>query len=112
MSIAKSKQGDVTVVVLQGWSLEVDMRKLLTDELLQLVDDGETKILVDFSAVDYITSGGLSALLTGARRIAEVNGSFALCSLGDNVKRVFEISSFTALFDIYPDADAGLAALK
>ncbi len=112
MSIAKSKQGDVTVVVHQGWSLEVDMRKLLNDELLKLVDDGETKVLVDFSAVDYITSGGLSALLTGARRMAEVDGTFALCSLSDNVKRVFEISNFTTLFDIYPSAAEGLAALK
>ncbi len=112
MKIDKTRKGDVMVVTPDGWSIEVDTRKLLMDELVGLADAGEIKVLVDLSALDYMTSGGLSALLFAARRMVEVDGKFALCSLNDNVKRVFEISSFDTILDIYPSVDEALAGLR
>ena len=35
------------------------------------------------------------------RKLAK--GKFALCSLQDNIKEIFEISGFTNIFDIYTD---------
>ncbi len=112
MKLDKTKQGDVMVVTPHGWSSDLDTRMGFKDELLGLVDNGETAILVDMSDVDYLTSAGLGTLLSAARRLKEINGKFAVCSLGDNVMKVFEISGFTTIIDIYPSVDQALAGLK
>ncbi len=109
MQFDKYKKGDIMVVAPHGWPSEGDAHKLLRDELVGLIDQGETAILLDLSALDYMTSGGLSSLLYAARRMADVNGRFALCSLNDLLMRVFDISNFATIIDIYPSVDEALA---
>ncbi len=107
MKIDNFKKGDVTVIVPHG-SLDIDTRKLFKDVLIGHIDTGATAILVDLSAVDFMTSTGLSALLSTARRLEEVSGKFAVCSLNENVMRVFEISGFSKIMNVYPNADSAL----
>ena len=107
MKIDKFKKGDVTVIVPRG-SLDIDTRKLFKDVLVGLIDTEATAILVDLSAVDFMTSTGLSALLRPAMRLEEVGGKFAVCSLNENVMRVFEICGFSKIMSVYPNADSAL----
>ncbi len=109
MQFDRYKKGEIMVVAPHGWPREGDAHKLLRDELVGLIDKGETAILLDLSALDYMTSGGLAALLNAARRMADVKGRFALCSLNDNLKSVFDISNFAMIIDIYPSVDEALA---
>ena len=109
MQFDKYKKGDIMVVAPHGWPSEGDAHKLLRDELVGLIDKGETAILLDLSALKYMTSSGLSALLFAARRMEEVKGTFALCSLNDNLERVFNISAFATIIGIYPSVDEALA---
>ena len=109
MKTDKYKKGDIMVVVPHGWPREGNPSQLLRDELVGLIDKGETTILLDLSAFDYMTSGGLGALLFAARRITDVKGRFALCCLNDNLMRVFDISSFAKIIDITPNVDEALA---
>ena len=107
MKIDKFEKGDVTVVVPHG-SLDIDTRKLFKDVLIGLIDTGATAILVDLSAVDFITSTGLSALIMPAMRLEKESGKFAVCSLNENITRVFEICGFSTIMNVYPSADSAL----
>ncbi len=107
MKIDNFKKGDVTVVVPHG-SLDIDTRKLFKDVLIGFIDTGATAILVDLTAVDFMTSTGLSALLSTAMRLEEVSGKFAVCSLNENLMRVFELSGFSKIMNVYPSADSAL----
>ena len=111
MKIEQSKKGDIMVVTPHG-PLDIDSRKLFQDELLGLIDCGEIAILIDFSAVDFVTSTGLSAMLRVAMRLQETFGKFAVCSLNDNVTRVFNVAYFAEIFDAYPSVDEALAAMR
>ena len=99
--------GDVTVVVPHG-SLNIDTRKRFADVLIGCIDTGASKILVDLSAVDFMTATGLGALLSTAKRLEKVSGKFAVCSLDENVRRVFKVSGFSKIMDVYPSADSAL----
>lgn len=107
MKIDEFEKGDVTVVVPHG-SLDIDTRKLFKDVLIGLIDTGATAILVDLSAVDFMTSTGLSALIMAAMRLEKESGKFAVCSLNENIMRVFEISGFSKIMNVYPSADSAL----
>ena len=109
--IDQRKKGDIMVVTPNG-ALDVDTRKLFKDVLIGLIDCGETAILVDLSAVDFIDSTGLSALLSPAMRLEELSGKFAVCSVNENIMRTFELSGFTKFLDVYPSADSALANMN
>lgn len=58
-------------------------------------------LLLDFHRVEHLTVGALTELLK-IRRVAEsADGKISLCSLRENVRRVFEITSLDEEFHIY-----------
>ncbi len=50
------------------------------------------KVAADFSALEYISSAGLRAVLQAARAAEVRKAEFAVCSPSMPVKRVFDIS--------------------
>jgi anti-anti-sigma factor len=58
-------------------------------------------LLVDFKALDYISSAGLRVLLATAKRLSSEGGSLRICHLNDTVREVFEISGFSTIFSVF-----------
>jgi anti-anti-sigma factor len=96
--------------------LEIDGRLDTTSHgafearLTDLLARGQSKILVDCSKMDYVSSSGLRVFLTGLKKINQALGQFVLCSLQENIQEIFEISGFTSIFEIYPGRDEALKA--
>ena len=109
--IKKTTVGDVTIVAPEG-AIDIDTSRILKDELNGLIDTERTTILIDFSAVDFMTSTGLGVLVAFAKRVQEVNGKVALCSLSDDVQSIFDTVGFTPFFDIHQSAKEALASLS
>ena len=59
-----------------------------------------------------MSSAGLRVFLMLAKQSRAAGGRLALCSLAPEVKEVFDISGFTALFMLLPDRVSGLNALS
>jgi len=76
--------------------------KLLTEKL----DAGNTKIIVDMSKLDYISSAGLRVLLMAAKRLMPTSGKFILCDMNTHIKEVFEISGFLNIMTITDNVKA------
>ena len=85
MQIDKDKRGTVMIAAPHG-SLDVNTRKIFQDMLIGLLDTGETAILVDLSHVDFMTSTGLSAVLYAAKRVEDISGKFAVCSINKDIQ--------------------------
>jgi anti-anti-sigma factor len=66
------------------------------------IDAGKRKILLDFSGVSYISSGGLRVLLATAKKLKTPGDKFGLCSLTPEVLKVLKLAGFTSIFTIYP----------
>jgi anti-anti-sigma factor len=99
---------EVTVIQISGRldnQTSLDAQKLL----VQNIDNGAKKILIDFKNLDYISSSGLSLLIVAAKRLTSVSGQLRVCNLNNVVREVFEISGFTA---IVPVSDSQAAALN
>jgi len=77
-----------------------------------VIDEGHETLLVDLSALNYISSAGLRVLLVVAKRIQQNNGKVVLCALSENVKEVFEISGFSSIFRIFPTNEEAVKFLK
>jgi len=99
MQILQDREEDVAIVAPSG-RIDSDSASRLGTALAQLAAAGERRVVVDLADVEYISSPGLGVLFTLAKRMRETGGALALCALGSQVRRVFELAGFTPHFTI------------
>ncbi len=73
---------------------------------------GNSPVILDFSAVSYISSVGLRVLMLAARQVKAQGGQLVIAALTPIVNEVFEISRFNLVYKVFPDVAAALAALE
>jgi len=77
----------------------------------EVLDRDCRRLVLDFSQIEYISSAGLrSTLIAGKRMRAVAGGALVLCSLAPQVREIFEISGFVAIFTICAGLEEALAA--
>lgn len=110
MSFAIKKQGDVCIVDVEG-QLIVGNRQELKQKVLDEIERGERKFLVDFSQTGYIDSSGLGVLVSLSKKIREAGGELRLANLNDDLKTLFELTKLDTLFHIASTRDEALKNL-
>jgi anti-sigma B factor antagonist len=75
-----------------------------------LKDRGYTKILLDFSNVQYVSSMMLAKLAKLEQQVEHVKGQLKFCGLGPILKDAFRIGHFERVFAVYNDAESALKA--
>ena len=99
MEITVTDAGEVKVVRIEG-KLDTQTSADAQAQLTQLIDQGATKLVVNFEKLDYISSAGLRVFLLAAKRMGNANGRMILCSLKDAVKQVFDIAGFSSFLTL------------
>ncbi|HEY8503183.1 MAG TPA: STAS domain-containing protein [Gemmataceae bacterium] len=85
--------------------------QMIGDELFRLVDElGRTKVLLNFSNVEFLSSAALGKLITLNRKIQAVQGRLILCGISKDIREVFEITKLDKLFTIHKEEQAALQA--
>jgi anti-anti-sigma factor len=77
----------------------------------ELIGGGNNFFVVDFEPLDYISSAGLRALLLMAKLLKEKGGKVCFANVKGNVRSVFDMSGFSALFKIENSVAEALLAL-
>ena len=107
MNIAISDAEGVTVVRFEG-NLDTNTAPEAQERLDALLDQGSNMVLIDFEALDYISSAGLRVLLATAKKLRGSSGKLHMCSLNEMVTEVFEISGFSTIFSVFPTESEAL----
>lgn len=88
---------DVTLIEVGG-QLIVGNRQLLKEQVLDQLERGDRKFIVDFSKTDYIDSSGLGVLVTLSKKIREQGGQLSLVGLSEDLRTLFELTKLDTLF--------------
>jgi anti-sigma B factor antagonist len=78
-------------------------------QLLEVIGQGATEVLVDLSDTTFIDSTTLGVLVGGIKRLREQDGGLALVCNDRNITKIFEITGLDKVFAIYPSRDEALA---
>jgi len=106
MDIVTRTQNDVVIVALRG-SLDSKTSPQAQQALDGILAGGSKKLLIDFTALDYISSAGLRVLLGTAKRLSGAGSALRLFGLNETVREVFDISGFSTIFTVVAaEADA------
>lgn len=80
--------------------------------LLRLAGDpGRGRLLLDFRAVEALTSAVLAVLLSLRGRLQKVGGRLALCELRPDVREVFAIAGLEGPLNVCATEQEALASL-
>jgi anti-sigma B factor antagonist len=102
--------GDATFVV--GLTGEVDLYTApeLKSELLRLVAEEPTRIVVDLSGATFVDSTTLGVLLGAVKRLRLIGGELVIVCADLNIRRILSITLLDRAFTIYDTLDDALAA--
>jgi anti-sigma B factor antagonist len=107
MSFEVSKSGDVTLIEVEG-QLIVGNRQELKQQVLDQLEDGDQKFVIDFANTGYIDSSGLGVLVSLSKKIREQGGELRLSSLNDDLRTLFELTKLDTLFRITDNKEQAL----
>jgi anti-sigma B factor antagonist len=110
MHVEHEIRDGIDMVFLNG---RIDARSApeLHQELETILDGKRDKMLIDFKSLDYISSAGLRILIMTAKKLKAAQGSLILCNLNEKIYEVFDVSGFTAIFDISATLEEALGKL-
>ena len=111
MGLLVAKKSEV-VIVMPDEQLDTntspEAEKMLTAQL----DAGETRIVIDFSKTDYMSSAGLRVILKMATLLQEKGGGFALCNGNEQIVEVLEISGFLEIVQYFSSLEDAVTAVS
>jgi anti-anti-sigma factor len=76
--------------------------------MMEVLDGGATRIVLDCSALNYISSSGLRVFLIVQKKMMGLKGQFSLCSLQPGIREIFDISGFSSIFSMFPDKESAM----
>jgi len=110
MSVKEESQDDVLILCPQD-RLDSNTAKALEHLIVERINAGNRRMVLDFTDLAYVSSAGLRVLLVGAKRMKAGNGKLVLCNLSDPVRKVFQLSGFLPILTVVADRPAAMDIL-
>jgi anti-sigma B factor antagonist len=100
MDVLEQRIEGVVVLSVKG-RLDSNTSDKFEERLLNMVLEGETRFILDFEDLDYISSAGLRVLLKATKELKKKSGRLCLCSIRDYIREVFDMSGFSSFLPIH-----------
>jgi len=84
----------------------------LMDAYSRATDEGARAVLLDFTGLEYMNSGGIGLLVTLLVRANRQKQQLLACGLSDHYRQILELTRLDEAIAIYADADEALAAVS
>ena len=110
MDITVTEKGRAIIVNMNG-NFDIASSAPFYEQLAELMDAGETRILLDFSQVSFIVSTGLAMLLKTAQRINDDDGLLHICCINETVHEVITMTNFDMILTIFKTKELALVDL-
>ena len=111
MRLEDNKCGNALVIKLLDSRLDAAAAPEFKETVVSCIDAGEEAILLDLSAVDFIDSSGLGALVSVLKRTSPA-GKLVVCGLRDAASDMFRLTRMDKVFPIFPSQTEALDALS
>ena len=108
VEITTATRDGATILSIAG-RIDTATAPTLEQAINKEIGNGNRKILLNFSSVTYISSGGLRVLLATAKKLKNPGDKYALCCLAAEVNKVLKLAGFNTIFSIYPSEGEALA---
>ena len=95
--------GPVTIVDLSGKISLGEGSALLRKTIRDLIEDGQTRILLNLGDVNYIDSSGIGELVSGFTTVRNRTGELKLLNLTKKVHDLLQLTKLFTVFEVYSE---------
>jgi anti-sigma B factor antagonist len=107
MRISEQRSGAVTVLRPEGPLLEADA-VAFKQTLMKTLGASLGRFVVDMSAVPYVDSKGLEALVEVTEEMSRSGQALRLCAQNKTVREVLELTDLASMFDHFEDTNTAV----
>ncbi len=100
LEIKRQIIGDVVIISPQG-RIDPLTCEEFDRELHHHISQGNVKIILDCSSLEYISSAGLGAIIAHLEETREKGGDIFICCTNSKVYEIFDLLGFTKIFKFY-----------
>jgi len=100
-----AEQGSELLIVAIKGELDTNTSGQLELALQEQLQRGARRIVLDMTAMDYVSSVGLRVCLAYLKRLKSEAGILMLAGLNEEVQEVFDMAGFSGLFEIFPSLE-------
>jgi anti-sigma B factor antagonist len=98
--------GNALVVKLTQTRLDAKIAVNFKEQMTALINEGNTKIVLDLSGVDFVDSSGLGAIVTCLKVLGR-KGDLVISGVKNDVMTMFVLTRMDRVFQMFPTiADA------
>ena len=112
MKVSTVNNLEIAIMEPKGAIIGGDETDELKQEARNLFEQGNRKLILDLSHVDYLNSSGIGAIVSIHTMYARESGRITLCGLGKGVKNVFVITSLTRIIDVEETREDAINKMK
>ncbi|MCY4472905.1 MAG: STAS domain-containing protein [Kistimonas sp.] len=111
MRFSNRQDSGKTVVEVTQARLDASLAQPFRDYLFELIEQGETDLVIDLSQVDFMDSSGLGVIVAALKKVS-AQGSIALAEPSKAVNDLFDLTCMDKLFPIHTSVAAALGGLS
>ena len=110
MNIVERKEGDVTVLSLQGSITFEEGDQEFRSAIERVLASGSLKVIVNMAEVPYLDSAGLSELVRSFVAVQKRGGRLVLLDLTRKVNDLLTVAKLFTVFEAYESEAQALAS--
>lgn len=114
MQIDVAEQNGAAVVTPGGARVDLQVAGEFRAALLQLIDGGQHRLVIDMGSVHFVDSSGLGALVSALKtiKLLKREGDVRLANVQPPVTSLLEIIRLHRVFTSYPSVDQAVASFN
>ena len=108
MSYSFAGEKEILIVKIEEKRATVEFSGTLKDDLLKEIEQGNNKVIIDLSEVEFVDSSFLGTLVAGLKRTTIKNGDLKIVNLQESVRDMFELTRLYKIFEIFDSVEDAL----
>ncbi len=111
MELALSTRTEEPFEIIEvGGEIDVYTAPRLREAVVEAVDRGRTRLIVDVERVDFLDSTGLGVLVGALKRVRADGGSLDIVCTHQRILKIFEITGLDKVFGLHASVEQARAS--
>ena len=110
MDLTTREDGAVTIITVTGDLVIGDAESNFKKAVTRLLEEGHVNLLIDLSAVGFLDSSGLGALVRALTNSQKEGGQTKLLNAGPQIRKLLQMTKLDSVFEIHEDMEAAVSS--
>jgi anti-sigma B factor antagonist len=111
MDLDLEENGAVSILVLRGQLVGTSANSF-REAMDTLIESSRLKILLDFTELSFMDSGGIGELVSGYRTMDRLGGELKILKPGKRIQDTLTLTKLLPIFEVFEDRDTAIASFS